>query len=106
MCDILAGLLSGGGASGPGNGQFSNNMLSIYLDPAHFGARNFVAKAMDYTAYVKSSPPAAGTAEVLVPGEPEARNQADRLTHGVPLQVDTWSNLCVVASRFGIAIPA
>jgi len=24
----------------------------------------------------------------------------------VPLQVDTWVNLCTIAARFGIAIPA
>jgi uncharacterized oxidoreductase len=106
MCEILAGVLCGGGTSGPNRGRFSNNMLSIYLDPAHFGADDLVQAAMDYVDYVKSSPPAAGVAEVLVPGEPEARNRADREAHGVPLQVDVWVNLCTIAKGFGIAIPA
>jgi len=61
---------------------------------------------MDYVDYVKSSPPAAGVEEVLAPGEPEARNQAARLVNGVPLQVDTWVNLCNIAAGFGIVIPA
>jgi uncharacterized oxidoreductase len=106
MCEILAGVLCGGGTAGPNRAQFSNNMLSIYLDPAHFGAADLVQAAMEYVDYVKSSPPAAGVAEVLVPGEPEARNRADRLANGVPLQVDVWVNLCNVAAGFGIAIPA
>ena len=106
MCEILAGVLCGGGTAGPRQGRFSNNMLSIYLDPTHFGAQDFVAEAMGYADYVKSSPPAAGVAEVLVPGEPEARNRADREANGVPLQAEVWGNLCNVAKGFGIAIPA
>ena len=109
MCEILAGVLTGGGTSGPMHGhdrRISNGMLSIYLDPAHFGAQDLARKTMDYVDYVKSSPPAAGVEEVLAPGEPEARNQAARLVNGVPLQVDTWVNLCNIAAGFGIVIPA
>jgi uncharacterized oxidoreductase len=108
MCEILAGVLTGGGTSGPLRSQdrrISNGMLSIYLDPAHFGAQDLARQTMDYVDYVKSSPPAAGVEEVLAPGEPEARNQAARLAHGVPLQVDIWVNLCNIATGFGIAIP-
>jgi uncharacterized oxidoreductase len=106
MCEILGGVLCGGGTAGPNRKRFSNNMLSIYLDPAHFGADDLVRETMEYVDYVKSSPPAAGVAEVLAPGEPEARNRADRLANGVPLQVDVWVNLCTVAEGFGLTIPA
>lgn len=109
MCEILAGVLCGGGPSGPQHGEgrrISNGMLSIYLDPVHFGAQDFVREAMAYVDYVKSSPPAEGVAEVLVPGEPEARNREQREAHGVPLQVDTWGNLCRVAAELGVAVPA
>ena len=105
MCELLAGVLSGGGPSGPRHGEgrrISNAMLSVYLDPAHFGARDFVEQAAAYMDYVKSSPPAAGVAEVLVPGEPEARTRAQREAEGVPLQRDTWVNLCSVAGRLGV----
>ena len=108
MCEILAGVLTGGGTSGPtqaGDWRISNGMLSIYLDPTHFGADDLARQTMDYVDYVKSSPPAEGVAEVLAPGEPEARNQAIRLAQGVPLQVDTWTNLCNIAAGFGISIP-
>ena len=109
MCDILGGVLTGGGASGPvpggRRGQISNGMFSIYLDPAHFGAQGFVAEARAFADYVKSSRPAAGTGEVLVPGEPESRTREIRLRDGVPLQADTWASLVAVARGLGVAVP-
>jgi uncharacterized oxidoreductase len=108
MCEILAGLLCGGGAAGPTEGKpdrYANGMLSIYLDPVHFGAGNLVAEAMEYAAYVKSSPPAEGVEDVLVPGEPEARNRAERETHGVPVLLETWASLTRLAADLGVAVP-
>ena len=108
MCEILAGLLTGGGTAGPEtkSDRVCNGMLSIYLDPAHFGATDLVQKAMEYTDYVKSSPTAEGIEEVLVPGEPEARNRANREKNGIPLQVDTWEHLCRIGRELGVPIPA
>ena len=71
MCELLAGCLTGGATSGPVPGgkrsRISNGMLSIYLDPANFGAQDFVARTREYAAYVKASTPATPGAEVLVP---------------------------------------
>jgi uncharacterized oxidoreductase len=108
MCEILAGVLTGGYTSGPYHDdgrQISNGMFSIYIDPLHFGCQDFVRKTMEYVDYVKSSPTAEGCDEVLYPGEPEARNRAVREVEGIPLQVDTWVNLCNIAKGYGIAIP-
>jgi uncharacterized oxidoreductase len=109
MCEILAGVLTGGETSGPVPGgkrsRISNGMLSIYLDPAHFGAREFVHKAQEYAAYVKASRPATQGGEVLVPGEPEARMRAERLAHGIPLQVDTWNSIVATARTLGVRTP-
>jgi uncharacterized oxidoreductase len=109
MCEMLAGVLSGGATSGPvpggRRGQISNGMLSIYLDPARFGAAEFVANAREYVEYVKSSRPVAEGGEVLVPGEPEARTRADRLAHGIPLQPETWAGILSVARDLGVAVP-
>jgi len=109
MCDILGGVLTGGGTSGPvpggRRGQISNGMFSIYLDPAHFGAQSFVAEARSFADYVKSSRPAAGVSEVLVPGEQESNTRATRLRDGVPLQLDTWNSLLAVAKQLGVTPP-
>ena len=108
MCEILAGVLTGGGPASPSKGaekRNTNGMFSIYLDPVHFGAQDFVRESIEYADYVKSSPAAAGVAEVLVPGEPEARNLANREANGVPVLVDTWTRLSDLAIRLGVAIP-
>ncbi len=110
MCEILAGCLTGGPTSGPipggRRGQIGNGMLSIYLDPAHFGAADFAATARDYAHYVKASRPATPGGEVLLPGEPEARMRARRQAEGIPLQADTWSAITAAASSLGLAAPA
>jgi len=110
MCEILAGVLTGGATSGPipggKRGQISNGMFSLYLDPTHFGATDFAARAAEYARYVKASRPEIAGGEVLVPGETEARTRAERLAHGVPLQRDTWEALLAVGTSLGVAVPA
>ena len=46
--------------------------------------------------------PAAGIAEVLVPGEPEARTRAERMKNGVPLPDDVWATIVAAARSVGI----
>ena len=110
MCEILAGCLTGGPTSGPipsgKRGRIGNGMLSIYLDPGHFGAANFAETARDYARYVKGSRPATPGTEVLVPGEPEARTRARRAREGIPLQVDTWAAILATAAELGLSAPA
>ena len=110
MCEILAGVLTGGGTSGPVDPdrtrrRIANGMFSIYLDPARFGSQNFVAEAREYANYVKASRRAVGVDEVLVPGEPESRARADRLKNGVPLQLDTWRSIVATARGLGLNEP-
>ncbi len=109
MCEILAGVLTGGETSGPipggKRGRISNGMFSLYLDPAHFGARDFAERAADYARYVKASRPEIVGAEVLVPGEAEVRTRATRLAHGVPLQADTWAALLALGRELGVSVP-
>ena len=109
MCEILAGVLTGGGTSGPIPGgkrsRISNGMLSIYLDPQKFAGGDFDARARAYADYVKASRPVSPGEEVLVPGEPEARNRAARLANGVPLQAQTWEALRATARGLGLVPP-
>jgi uncharacterized oxidoreductase len=109
MCEILAGCLAGSPTAGPlpdgKRGGIVNGMLSIYLDPGHFGAAGFAQSARDYAEYVKSTRPMAGVDEVLVPGEPEARNRETRLRDGVPLQADTWAAIQATGAKLGVAPP-
>ncbi len=105
MCEILAGVLTGGGTSGPipggKRGQIGNGMLAIYLDPNSFAAADFVAEAHNYAAYVHASRPQHAGGKVLVPGEKEAQTRAARLAHGIPLQAQTWAALLATARSVG-----
>ncbi|HEY0419331.1 MAG TPA: malate/lactate/ureidoglycolate dehydrogenase [Acetobacteraceae bacterium] len=110
MCEILAGVLTGGGTSGPlhqgtTRRRITNGMLSIYLDPSHFGTQHFVAEARAYADYVKASRRADPEVPVLVPGEPEANTRAQRLAEGVPLQLDTWNSIVATARGLGLNPP-
>ncbi|HEX3349166.1 MAG TPA: malate/lactate/ureidoglycolate dehydrogenase [Acetobacteraceae bacterium] len=110
MCEILAGCLTGGATAGPlpekRSERITNGMLSIYLDPGHFGAQHFVQAAREYAEYVKSSRPAAPDGEVLVPGEPEARTRAARMGDGVPLSPDVWDSLIKTGQSVGVTVPS
>lgn len=66
----------------------------------------------DYKAHVdavidgiKALPPAEGSTEVLVPGEPECRNHEERVRDGIPLPEGTIQNLRKVAERFKMKMP-
>ncbi len=54
----------------------------------------------------KTLPTADGFDEVLVPGEPEYRMQAERSRNGIPLPMGTLANLRPIAERFGVRMPA
>ena len=114
MCELLGGVLTGNGAAGPvpaqaatGPRRFHNGMLSIYLAPSFFGSvEEFDAAAASYIEYVKSAIPAEPGGEVLVPGEPEERNRADRRARGVPMPRAAWDSILEVARELGVAPPA
>ena len=107
MCEILAGCLAGSPTAGPipggQRGGIVNGMLSIYLDPVHFGAAGFAATARDYADHVRASRPATPGGEVLVPGEAESRTRAARLRDGVPLQAETWAAILATGAKLGLA---
>jgi LDH2 family malate/lactate/ureidoglycolate dehydrogenase len=53
---------------------------------------------------VKSTPPAAGFAEVLVPGEPEHRARAHRLAYGIEVPVTTYREIEQFALKLGVPL--
>jgi uncharacterized oxidoreductase len=107
MCEILAGCFTGGGTARDklSGGGIANGMLSIYIDPTSFGTAHFAQTARDFADHVKATHPADPNGEVLVPGEPEARNKAHRLAEGIPLQADTWAAIVATGRRLGLTPP-
>ena len=52
--------------------------------------------------WVKSSEPAPGVGEIMIPGEPEARSEATRRAHGIPVEDETWRQIEEIAAELGV----
>jgi uncharacterized oxidoreductase len=108
ICDLLAGALTGGLTHSPKTihehgTDIINNMLSVIIDADKLGGREIWQQDTDeFIAWVKSSRPQDGVAEVLVPGEPERARRADRLAKGVPVDETTWQQLVDTARLVGL----
>ena len=89
--------------------------------PTSRGVQNSFLVAIDISAFTdvdeykdnidrliaaqKTLPTADGFDEILVPGEPEYRMQAERSRNGIPLPMGTIDNLRPIAERFGVEMP-
>jgi len=107
MIELLAGALTGSGVNrtfrDATEQPFRNGMLSIYLDPERFAGRDyFEREALDYAAYVRSSRPAQGHDEVLIPGDKERRSRVLRLRDGIPLSQVGLARLNSVAEQLSV----
>ena len=101
--EILGGILTGTGAAGPGPGLFANGTLMICLDVERFvPLPEFHAQVASLFGWVKSAPLAQGSKEILIPGEPEARLEAERRRDGVPVEEETWNQIEGVAAELGV----
>jgi LDH2 family malate/lactate/ureidoglycolate dehydrogenase len=63
---------------------------------------DFTGQVSDLVGWVKSSAPAAGAGEVLIPGEPEARSERQRRAHGIPVEAETWRQIQEIAAELGV----
>jgi len=104
MADILAGALSGAGCSRPEATRLGNSFLGIVLDPEHLRAQGISDDVEQLIDYVKSSALAPGFDEILVPGEPEIREEARRETDGIPVDDETWRQIAETAAKYGIEL--
>jgi len=109
FCEILAGALSGGQTTHPGNataGRLVNNMTSLVFDPAAFcGEDAFAAEIARMAEWVKASPPVTAGGEVLLPGEIERRTRAERESAGVPLDAVTRRQIADSVRALRVALP-
>ena len=102
--EILAGILSGAGAASAEPSVFRNGTLIVCLDPVRFmPAAEFHAQVAALMDWVRSAPLAAGSKEILIPGEPEARLEAERRAHGITVEDQTWNQIETTAAELGVA---
>ncbi len=81
-----------------------NGPLAIAIDPSRFGPLELFREAVSEEAdRVRHATPAEGFTEVLMPGDPEVREQARREAEGCLVDDTTWHALVSVAQHFGIS---
>jgi uncharacterized oxidoreductase len=102
--EILGGILSGTGPAGPPPGVFANGTLMICLDVARFlPLPDFHQQVAALFGWVRSAPLAQGATEILIPGEPEARLEAERRRQGISIEDQTWGQIETTAAELGVA---
>jgi LDH2 family malate/lactate/ureidoglycolate dehydrogenase len=106
LVELLGGLLSDAGEP-PVSASQGHGVLFIVLAPGLFRpAEAFFADAAALCARATAIPPAAGFAEVLLPGDPEHRSEALHRSTGVVLDDATWEQLQTAAAGFGVQYTA
>jgi uncharacterized oxidoreductase len=109
LIDALAGGLSGAGCctaiDQPMEGK-TDGVFLLAVNVADFvSLADFRAAVSRLIDHVKSSPASPGSAEVLVPGELEARTRRNRLRDGIPIADATWEIIRQSAARVGVPMP-
>jgi uncharacterized oxidoreductase len=102
MVDVLAGALSGAGCptkenadSSTGTGMF---MLALNIE-RFLPAKQFARQLGEMIDWIKSSTPADGFDEVLVPGEAEHNARIDRLHRGIDISPNVWRDIETIVNR-------
>ncbi|MEM7031245.1 MAG: Ldh family oxidoreductase [Chloroflexota bacterium] len=78
-------------------------LITAYNIEAFLSQADFQVYVETFLQRVKDNRPAPGFDEVLLPGEPEARTEVERLRDGVPIPETTWSTLLELAESLGVA---
>jgi hydroxycarboxylate dehydrogenase B len=103
MVSLMAIGLSGGDDLDPA--EHGSCLVVMCVDPSAFRpAADFLDHVEETAARVKAVPPAEGFAEVLLPGEPEARSRVARLRDGIPIPEEIWADLLKSAQSVGMNV--
>jgi len=103
MAELLGGVLSGAGIVGPATNHGGNGLCFQAINIADFEPlEEFIASTQQLIAWIKSSPPAPGVAEILIPGEPEYRTTQRRQQEGIVVEDRLWEALSKTAEGVGV----
>lgn len=110
MIEFLAGVFTGAGLTQSIHRMYDDwdepqdvGHFFITLDPDKMiGHDEFVARAGQLWDSLKSTPPAPGFDEVLIPGELEERTRQERLSTGVPIPRSVYNQLIETGAEMGI----
>lgn len=84
-----------------------NDLAFILVDVSAFlPHQKFYGLVERVSQYMKSSPPAEGFEEVLLPGDPEFRTADKRQRSGIPVDDGIWNRILDCADSLGVKWPA
>lgn len=105
LIELLGGALSGNHVGFLPDYVWGNGFVLICLAPDAFGAAaTFGAEVARACAELRASPPAEGTAEVLLPGDPERLTRHRRRRDGIPVPTGVHEQLSALAEQLGTSL--
>ncbi len=103
LVETLGGLVAGTSSVKPLPG---NGLCLIVLNvEAFLPQTELAALTKELRDYVKSCPRAANHSEITLPGEPDFRLSRERSAHGIPVDPQTWEQICQCAESMGVRWP-
>jgi LDH2 family malate/lactate/ureidoglycolate dehydrogenase len=106
MIELLGGLLSGmGTAPTPGYGGGSGTVMIALQVGAFADAGSYAAGAEQFREQLVTVGRGAAPGPVLLPGEIEARTQAERLRDGIPVSPGVLASIYAVTDPLGVPRP-
>lgn len=106
LMELMGGVLTGQGNSGLSNyPTLRNGVIFMALSIEAFRPLDdFLTDGAAFCELIKTTPPAPGVEEVLLPGEPEHRASKQRQSSGISIDDTTWQQLTGAAIELGIPI--
>lgn len=105
MVDVLSGALSGAGCSHSSTCRLGNAMFFSVTDIEKFVPRaEFLEHVAVLERHLRASPPAPGFQGVLMPGEPEFREEERRRRDGISIDEETWRQFAECARSLGVDV--
>jgi len=107
MVDLMAGALSGGGASGGARKFNCNNYTVIAIAERQLAADGSIAEeARQFADWVRSSTPVDAALPVRMPGDVERASCSRQLRDGLELDESVRQSLCDAAGVVGVPLSA
>jgi LDH2 family malate/lactate/ureidoglycolate dehydrogenase len=103
VVEALAGALTGNRCDGEVKSGYTNGVFIFVLRIENFLSLDSFKSTIDrLIRSVKESPRAEGVNEILIPGEPERREEDRRSKAGIPLPDTSWESIRRICKSYGL----
>jgi len=104
LMEAMGAALSGAGILSSFSG--SNGVFAMAVDIGSFSDPEEFKENIDrMIKTIRASQPAEGVKEVLIPGDPEAREAKRRMANGIAVEDKTWDRVVAVATKYRVETP-